>query len=74
MSTPTPRLITMTEAEKLLSLDDNTIRRLIREGELTKLKIGRALRIEYQSVVDFVERHKNGQATGDGDRRRQENE
>jgi len=51
-----PLLITMAETERILSLDDNIIRRLIGDGEIDAIKVGRALRIVYVSVVRFVER------------------
>jgi excisionase family DNA binding protein len=51
-----PLLITMREAERLLSLDDNSIRKLLARGEITAIKVGRALRIDYTSVVRYVER------------------
>jgi excisionase family DNA binding protein len=60
MSLP-PLLITMAEAERILSLDDNTIRKLMARGEIGTLKIGRALRIEYPSIVSYLKRLRDEQ-------------
>jgi excisionase family DNA binding protein len=51
-----PLLITMNQAEKTLNLDDNSIRKLIRHGEIEAIKIGRSLRIKYASLEAFIER------------------
>jgi excisionase family DNA binding protein len=60
-----PLLVTMREVEQLLNLDDNSIYKLVAAGELTALHLGRALRIEYQSIIDLIERRKQvyGQRT-----------
>jgi excisionase family DNA binding protein len=55
-----PLLITMAHAERILSLDDNSIRKLLAAGEIQAIKIGRSLRIIYQSIVDYIERKRNG--------------
>jgi excisionase family DNA binding protein len=55
-----PLLLTMAETEKLLRLDDNSIRKLLAAGEIQAIKIGRSLRIIYQSIVDYIERKRNG--------------
>jgi hypothetical protein len=54
-----PLLITMAHAERILSLDDNSIRKLLAAGEIQAIKIGRSLRIVYQSIIDYIERKRN---------------
>ncbi|NJK79530.1 MAG: helix-turn-helix domain-containing protein [Chloroflexaceae bacterium] len=53
-------LITIREAQHLLRLDDNSIYKLLATGELDAIKIGRSRRIVYQSLMDLVERKRNG--------------
>lgn len=55
MSLP-PLLITIAEAERILSLDDNSIRKLLARGEISSIKIGRARRINYPSIVSYLKR------------------
>jgi excisionase family DNA binding protein len=51
-----PFLVTMRDAQYLLSLDDNTIYKLLRSGEIEYTNIGRCMRIYYDSLLAYVER------------------
>lgn len=54
-----PLLITMAHAERILSLDDNSIRKLLAQREIHAIKVGRSLRIVYKSLNDYIERKCN---------------
>ena len=47
-------LITIAEAASILSVSTKTIRRLIKQGEITIIRIGRSIRIHKQDLVDFL--------------------
>lgn len=51
-----PLLLTICEAAELLSVGRTTAYRLIDDGELEVVRIGRAARVPRAAVVDFVER------------------
>lgn len=53
-------LLTIEEAAHRLSLSRTIVYRLMREGEVEDVKIGRARRITAQSVTDYVDRMRNG--------------
>ena len=49
-------LLRLDEAAEMLSLSRAKIYLLVNEGELEMLKVGRASRIPYASLVDFIAR------------------
>lgn len=51
-----PLLLTICEAAELLSVGRTTAYRLIDDGELEVVRIGRSARVPRSAVVDFVER------------------
>jgi excisionase family DNA binding protein len=52
-----PQLLTCAQAAALLALSKRSVYNLIREGELTGIRIGAALRVDAADVARFVERH-----------------
>jgi excisionase family DNA binding protein len=54
---PEPLQVTISEAARLLSYDDRTIRRLIVRGEIVAVGQGRLRRIPMQSLRDYQQRH-----------------
>lgn len=56
MNDTIPRYITLDEASEILSLDDKTVRRYIRDGRLAGYRIGpRALRVTLDDVLGLIE-------------------
>lgn len=52
---PTPELLTIREAMHRLAVSRQTIYRLIRQGELRLVTIGKAPRIDARSVARLIE-------------------
>jgi excisionase family DNA binding protein len=56
------KLLSAAEAAERLGVEPETVRRLVRSGELEAHKTGAArnshLRISEQAIVDYLERHK----------------
>jgi excisionase family DNA binding protein len=48
------QLLTVAEAADKLSVHEDTVRRLIGRGELRAVRVGRALRIEEETLVAYV--------------------
>lgn len=48
--------LTIGEAAKRLSVSSMTIRRLLADGQLSKVAIGRSIRVSARSVEAFIER------------------
>lgn len=63
MSAVEPLALTLDAAAKALSISPRTVRRLLDAGELTPVRIGRALRVSSASVRDFVERSEDAPGT-----------
>ena len=55
LSTEEPLLLTVSAVAKLLSFCERTVRRLIKNGQLSFVRVGRSIRIEKQSVYHFIE-------------------
>ena len=54
------RMLTLGEAADFLALSTRTVRRKIRDGELTAHKFGRLWRISEADLVAFLDSHKQG--------------
>ena len=50
--------ITVSEAARLLSVDQLTIRRLVKRGEMGCLRFGRSVRIPIDSLYRFIDGHR----------------
>jgi excisionase family DNA binding protein len=51
---PEPDLLTVTEVARLLRVSKMTIYRLIEDGQLPALRIGRSFRIHHGTVTQFM--------------------
>jgi hypothetical protein len=56
MKTATPLLVSMAEAGFQLSLPQDDIVSLIRDGDLVALKVRGQVLVEYQSLISFMRR------------------
>lgn len=54
---------TVAEVAKLVRVDHNTIRRVIRNGDLEALRIGTTLRVEGVALADYLDRCKQAAKT-----------
>ena len=50
-----PVLLTVADVAKMLSVCERTVRNLVSSSDLPSVRIGRAIRIEKQSVYHFIE-------------------
>ena len=50
-------LLKVKEASKILSVTEQTVRNLIYRGELEKVKVGRAVRIEEKELMRYIEKN-----------------
>lgn len=55
-ATPSPLLVTIEEAGKLLCLSRSSVYRLIDSGDIEAVHIGRAVRVPVTALADFVDR------------------
>ena len=55
---PTPLLVTAKELPRLSGIGENTIRRLMDEGELEYLLVGNHRLLRVEAILDYYERHK----------------
>jgi excisionase family DNA binding protein len=55
--------LTYKEAEQLVGLSRTTLWRLVSDGEIQTRKVGRALRINRESLVDFMQRDAEGSSS-----------
>jgi excisionase family DNA binding protein len=53
------RLLTIAAVQERLSVSRDTVGRLLAAGELTPVRIGRAVRVSDADLDDFITRHKN---------------
>lgn len=51
------RLLTTKEVADYLQVNERTVTRYIRNGEIASIKIGGQHRISKQAVEDFIDRH-----------------
>lgn len=51
------RLLTTKEVAEFLNVQERTVTRYIRNGEIASIKIGGQHRISKQAVEDFIDRH-----------------
>ena len=56
-----PLLVSVAQAGELLSLGQTEIYRLVRQGEIASVKIGRSRRVVAASVESYVERLQAGE-------------
>lgn len=54
-----PKQVKIARAAQLLDYSEKTIDRLIRSGELVAVGSGRLRRVEYASIVAYIERHRD---------------
>lgn len=52
--TPSPHALTVGETARRLSLSLSTVWRLLQRGELRRVRIGRSVRVDAQSIAAFV--------------------
>ena len=57
-----PTWITYEEAQRLTSLGRTTLWRMVKAGEIKSASIGRAVRINRESLEGFMERESQGAA------------
>jgi excisionase family DNA binding protein len=57
-----PLQYTIADTARLLSVSRRTVLRLIARGELATVGQGRLLRIPYDSIVAYLNRHRNERA------------
>lgn len=55
---PMPLLVTAKELARLSGIGENTIRRLMDEGELEFLFVGNHRLLRMEAILDYYERHK----------------
>lgn len=60
MQTNRFRMLTLEQAADFLALSTRTIRRKIKDGELTAHKFGRLWRISETDLLSFLDDHKKG--------------
>jgi excisionase family DNA binding protein len=58
-----PTWITYEEAQRLTSLGRTTLWRIVKSGEVKSVYIGRAVRINRESLEEFMERESQGAAS-----------
>ena len=63
----TPLLVTAKELARLSGIGENTIRRLMDEGELEFLLVGNHRLLRVEAVLDYYERHKTPARSGRSD-------
>ena len=54
-------LLTVAEAAAILRLGRSTLYRLVEDGEIETVRIGRAVRFEATAVDDFIQRNRTSQ-------------
>lgn len=61
-----PVLLTVADVAKMLSVCERTVRNLVSSSDLPSVRIGRAIRIEKQSVCHFIQDRQayNGERAG----------
>ena len=52
-------LYTVSEAAKILNVDERTVRRSIKDEKLRSIKIGRLRRIDRMDLEDFIRDHRS---------------
>jgi excisionase family DNA binding protein len=57
-----PKWLTYEEAQRLVGLGHTTIWKLVRSGEIKSAQVGRAVRINRESLEDYMERAARGPA------------
>jgi excisionase family DNA binding protein len=57
-----PLQYTIADTARLLSVSIRTVKRLIEKGELATVGQGRLKRVPYDSIVAYLNRHRNDEA------------
>jgi excisionase family DNA binding protein len=57
-----PIQYTIVDTGRLLAVSRRTVERLIAQGELATVGRGRLKRVPYDSIVDYLNRHRNDEA------------
>lgn len=57
-----PLQYTIADTARLLSVSRRTVERLIEKGELATVGTGKLKRIPYDSIVSYLNRHRNDEA------------
>lgn len=57
-----PLQYTIADTARLLSVSTRTVKRLIASGELATVGQGRLRRVPYDSIVAYLNRHRNDEA------------
>ena len=52
------RLHTVSEVSEILNVSDSVTRRLIKEGKLPAIRIGKVIRIKNEDIKNFLKEHK----------------
>lgn len=55
---PVPLLVTAKELARISGIGENTIRRLMDEGELEFLLVGNYRLLRAEAIIDYYDRHK----------------
>ena len=61
---PAKLLLDVSEVERILGLGRSHLYGYILRGELSSLKLGRRRKIAVESVLDFIQKQKEADATG----------
>lgn len=54
-----PLQFTINDTARLLSISPSTVRRLIAQGELASVGYGKLRRVPYDSILAYLNRHRN---------------
>lgn len=57
--TPRPTLLTSADLASMLSVHRNTVGRLVREGEITSVRVGRLMRFRHEDVESYLDSHRS---------------
>jgi excisionase family DNA binding protein len=52
--------VTMHTASEMLCIGEPNVRKLVADGEITAVKVGRTLRIDEESIDNYIERQIGG--------------
>jgi excisionase family DNA binding protein len=57
-----PLQYTLTDTARLMRYSYRTVKRLVERGELATVGVGRLRRVPYDSIVAYLNRHRNDEA------------
>jgi excisionase family DNA binding protein len=61
-----PTWITYEEAQRLTSLGRTTLWRIVKSGDVKSVSIGRAVRLNRESLEEYIEREAQGSSSSSG--------